>query len=100
MPRKNPEKEAERARKAELWTAMQGMGVTDVDSVKELFKEMVGMVLENGLEGELDEELGYTKYDYREKATANSRNGHSSKHLRTSMGELEISVPRESSRRV
>lgn len=95
MPRKNPEKEAERARKAELWTAMQGMGVTDVDSVKELFKEMVGMVLENGLEGELDEELGYTKYDYREKATANSRNGHSSKRLRTSLGELEISVPRD-----
>ena len=26
---------------------------------------MVGTVLENGLEGKLEEELGYSKYDYR-----------------------------------
>lgn len=37
--------------------------------------EMVGTVLENGLEGELDEELGYSKYDYRNKDTDNCRNG-------------------------
>ena len=30
-------------------------------------KEMVGEVLENGLEAELDDELGYSKYDYRKK---------------------------------
>ena len=37
---------------------------------------MVGEVLENGLEGELDDELGYTKYDYRNKEAENSRNVH------------------------
>ena len=51
--------------------------------------------MENGLEAELDEDLGYSKYDYKNKATDNSRNGHSSKNLRTSFGEVEVSVPRD-----
>lgn len=46
---------------------------------------MVSTMLENGLEGELDEELGYTKYDYRNKETDNSRNGYSEKALKTSL---------------
>lgn len=37
------------------------------------------MFLEGGLEGELNEELGDSKYDYRNKDTDNSRNGHSEK---------------------
>ena len=35
---------------------------------------MVGEVLENGLEAELDDELGYSKYDYQNKDTEKSRN--------------------------
>ncbi len=51
--------------------------------------------MENGLEAELDEDLGYSKYDYKNKATDSSRNGHSSKNLRTSFGDVEVSVPRD-----
>ena len=40
--------------------------------------------MENGLDAELDAELGYSRYDYKNKNTDNSRNGHSSKTLRTS----------------
>ena len=36
--------------------------------------------MENGLEAELDDELGYSKYDYKNKNTDNSRNGHSDKN--------------------
>ena len=50
--------------------------------------------MENGLEAELDDELGYSRYDYRNKSTDNSRNGHSSKTLRTSFGDVEVSVRR------
>ena len=53
-----------------------------------LFKELVGDILENGLEAELDDELGYSKYDYRNKDTDNSRNGHSTKRMKTSFGEV------------
>lgn len=41
----------------------------------------------------VDDELGYSKYDY--KNTDNSRNGHSSKRLRTSFGEVDVSVSRD-----
>ena len=54
--------------------------------------------MENGLEAELgdqlDDQLGYNRYDYKNKDTDNSRNGHSSKTLRTSFGNVEVSVPR------
>lgn len=56
---------------------------------------MVGEVLENGLEAELDDELGYSKYDYRNKDTYNSRNGYSRKSVKTSAGSVEIAVPRD-----
>lgn len=56
---------------------------------------MVSTVLENSLEGELEEELGYSKYDYRNKETDNSRNGHSGKTIKTSYGNVELSVPRD-----
>ena len=74
---------------------LQDAGINDVEGVQDLFKEMVGNVLENGLEGELDDELGYSKYDYQNKQTDNSRNGHSEKTLKTSLGDLEISIPRD-----
>ena len=51
--------------------------------------------MENGLEAELDDELGYSRYDYKNKDTDNSRKGHSSKTLRTSFVDVEMSVPRD-----
>ena len=39
--------------------------------------DMMSIILEGALDQEMDEELGYSKYDYRNKATDNSRNGHS-----------------------
>lgn len=56
---------------------------------------MVGTILENGLEGELEEEPGYSKYDYRNKQTDNSRNGYTEKTFKTSLGDMEITIPRD-----
>ena len=47
-------------------------------------RERSRLVMENGLEAELDDELGYSKYNYKNKDTDNSLNGYSSKTLRTS----------------
>lgn len=47
------------------------------------------------LEGALDEELGYSKYDYRNKETNNSKNGHSQKTMYTSYGDMDIDIPRD-----
>ena len=89
------ERAAEKERKENLRNIMKGLDVKSFDNLKDVFKLMVGEMLENGLEGELDDELGYTKYDYRNKSSENSRNGYSKKTLKTSFGETEIKVPRD-----
>jgi len=58
-------------------------------------RDMMSIILEGALDQELDEELGYSKYDYRNKETDNSRNGHSQKTLHTSCGDMEIDIPRD-----
>ena len=47
----------------------------DFKEFNEMLKDMFADVMQQALEGELDEELGYTKYDYKNKETTNSRNG-------------------------
>jgi len=88
----SPERREQRKKLLEM---SQDVGINDVAGVQDLFKEMVSTVLENGLEAELDEELGYSKYDYRNKQTDNSRNGYSEKTMKTSFGDMDISVPRD-----
>jgi transposase-like protein len=87
-----PERRESRRKLLEM---LQNAGINDVAGVQGLFKEMISTVLENGLEAELDEELGYSKYDYRNKQTDNCRNGHSEKTLKTSFGEMDLAIPRD-----
>ena len=89
------ERAAEKERKENLRNIMKGLDVKNFDDLKDVFKMMVGEMLENGLDGEHDDELGYTKYDYRNKEGENSRNGYSKKTPKTSFGETEIKVPRD-----
>ena len=86
---------AKKERKEKLREFLQLLDVEDYSDLRSVFKEMVGEVLENGLEAELDDELGYSKYDYRNKETENSRNGYSRKSVKTSAGPVEIAVPRD-----
>lgn len=65
---------------------------TDVNSV---MRDMMSVLLEGVLDEELDEELGYSKYDYRNKDTDNSRNGHSRKTMHTNYGDMDLAIPRD-----
>ena len=65
---------------------------TDVNT---LMRDMMSVLLEGALDEELNEELGYSKYDYRNKETNNSRNGHSSKTIHTSYGDMDVAIPRD-----
>lgn len=51
--------------------------------------------VEQMLEGELDGHLGYAKHSPEGINSGNSRNGKSSKKIKTKRGELEIEVPRD-----
>lgn len=98
MPRykKSPEERAaEKARRERILDFVQEMGAEGIEGLQDVYKMMIGAVLENGLEAELDEQLGYSKYDYRNKEVDNSRNGHSKKTLKTSFGDTVIDVPRD-----
>ena len=75
--------------------AVAESNISSMDDIQNLFKETIAESMEDGLETELDDELGYSRYDYRNKSTENSRNGHSSKTLRTSFGDVEVAVPRD-----
>ena len=89
---RSPEEQARRAKIREL---LELSDITSMEDIQSLFKETIAEFMEKGLDAELEGELGYSKYDYRNKETDNSRNGHSSKTLRTSFGDVEVSVPRD-----
>src|ERR1041385_6242051 len=51
--------------------------------------------MEQMLEGELDGHLGYTKHSPEGINSGNSRNGKTTKKVKTKRGELELQVPRD-----
>ena len=71
------------------------ISIKDGTDVNSIMRDMMSVILEGALDEELDEELGYSKYDYRNKETDNSRNGHSSKPMHTSYGDMDVAIPRD-----
>src|SRR5690606_21053790 len=58
------------------------------------FSQMLTKVtIEAALNGELDAHLGYEKHQ--KSTTANSRNGHTTKTLKTEDGEFQLDTPRD-----
>ncbi len=90
--KRSPEENERRAKIREL---LLSSNISSMEDIQDLFKETIAEFMESGLEAELDDELGYGRYDYRNKDTDNSRNGHSSKTLRTSYGDVDVAVPRD-----
>ena len=93
--RRRGETEEQRARRELISELLSVANVHSMDDIQDLFKETIAEFMQGSLEAELDEELGYEPYDVKNKNTENSRNGHSKKTLRTSMGKVEIDVPRD-----
>ena len=97
MARKNgrqrsPEEAALREKIRELLALS---GVEGMEDIQQLFRETIAEFMESGLDAEMDEQLGYERYDVQGKETDDSRNGHSKKTLRTSFGDTTIQVPRD-----
>lgn len=71
--------------------------IKNSDDVNSIMKDMISLVLEGALDGEMDEQLGYSKYDYEGKNTGNSRNGYSKKTVTPAM-EIPILMYQETVR--
>lgn len=72
-------------------------GLKTADDVNGFVKDLVGPVLQEMLEAEMTNHVGYDKHDALGDGSGNSRNGYSEKTLRTGFGPSTIQVPRDRS---
>jgi transposase-like protein len=66
-----------------------------VEDVHNALKDLFKRTLQEILETEMNEHLGYEKNDVKGNNSGNSRNGYSSKSIKTSLGETELDIPRD-----
>jgi transposase-like protein len=67
----------------------------DFLELQDILKDIFGPLMEDMLKGELDAHLGYLKHDQSPKTTTNRRNGSFPKTVRSKMGEMTLSIPRD-----
>lgn len=69
--------------------------VKDGNGLNSLLKDIIAQMVGGVLQGEMDDHLGYERYDSENKDTTNSRNGFGKKTIHTSYGDAEVQVPRD-----
>ncbi|MDR1828302.1 MAG: IS256 family transposase [Methylobacteriaceae bacterium] len=68
-------------------------GIRSASDIQTALKDLLGDTLEEMLQAEMKEHLGYGEYERSE--NKNSRNGLKKKRVRSNYGEIEISVPQD-----
>ena len=68
---------------------------TNMSELYSALKDLMGDTIQEMLEAELDESLGYEKHEKTEEPKTNYRNGHKPKTLKSTMGELKVDVPQD-----
>ena len=91
-PRKNKRSEASMAIAKAILEQYQP---SSVEEMQDALKDIFGPMFEAMLQGELDNHLGYEANDHGYKESDNRRNGYAKKTLKSSMGDVEISTPRD-----
>ena len=81
--------------KAQLREFIKANNIKTTDDIQTVLKDLFKDTLQEMLEAELDDDLGYTKHDDAGKQTENRRNGHSQKTVRSEYGDMELAVPRD-----
>ena len=66
-------------RKAFINSLIEHCHPEDAADVQDMLKDLLGDTLQEMLEAEMDEKLGYSRYDYKNKETDDCRNGYSRK---------------------
>jgi transposase-like protein len=87
--------EQEKRRKELIKELLRETPLKNGQDLNDIMKEFIAEMVNGSLEGELEDELGYEKYDVENKETDNSRNGYGDKRLKTSYGEVGIKIPRD-----
>ena len=82
-------------RKAFINSLIEHYNLKEASDVQDMLKDLLGDTMQGMLEAEMDEQLGYSKYDYHNKDTDDSRNGYSKKTVTSSLGNIELDIPRD-----
>lgn len=72
---------------------MQEYDIQTTDDIQEALRDLLGGTIQEMLETEMDEHLGYDKYERSEEP--NYRNGSKTKTVRSKFGEFNIDVPQD-----
>ena len=74
---------------------IENTDVKTAQDIQDTLKELLGGALQQMLEAEMEDHLGYAKHDYENKHTTNSRNGKSTKKMKSDLGMFDLDVPRD-----
>ncbi len=85
MARKNRTPE-ENARREKIRELLQMANTGSMDDIQNLFKETIAEFMENDLEAELDDELGYSRYDYRKSPRTTAATVIAARHCAPALG--------------
>ena len=76
----------------------QFIAENDIRSARDIeiaLRDMMKETLQEMLENELTEQLGYTKYEYSDDEKTNYRNGYSKKTVHSTNGDIKLNIPRD-----
>jgi len=82
--------------KDQIRSFLRENNLRDAKSIEDAFIAQIKDVLQEALEEELTHELGYSKYDWKNKDSDNSRNGHTKKTVKSKYGDVDLQIPRDS----
>ena len=74
---------------------IQEHDIRDIAQLNVLLKQISGVFIEQLLESERDEHLGYERYQKTPEPKTNARNGYSKKRVRATQGEMDLDIPRD-----
>ena len=72
---------------------LQEYDIETADDIQDALKDLLSGTIQEMLEAEMDDHLGYAKYE--RSSENNSRNGTKSKRVRSKYGEFEVDVPQD-----
>jgi len=81
--------------KEQVKSIVTGNKFKNVGDISDYLKDIFKDIIQEMLEAEIETKLGYSKDDRNAKNVDNSRNGYTSKTLKSEFGEVPIQVPRD-----
>ncbi|MED1802937.1 IS256 family transposase [Brevibacillus porteri] len=81
--------------KEQIRKLMKEGKLQSAEDVQTMLKGLFADTLQEMLEAEMENNLGYSKHDYKNKNTSNSRNGRSKKTVISQYGEVDLQIPRD-----